>query len=168
MTRAFIITGYLALAATLGIVALRPAQPTTPVHLLARQAAGVEGTPVVAILLHPRDCADRVEALRAWNRIHRSGRARVVGLVAEGTGVSGELERIGRGAGLEFPLRYVEPRDFRQVLSSLNHRSTPLALLLDGGGQLRMAIPLEAGAPRAAVDLAAHHLSTLEIRPDDR
>jgi hypothetical protein len=164
-TRAFIAAGYVALAATLALVVLRPAEPVTPVHSLAAPTVGAAADPpppVVAILLHPRDCADRVEALTAWNDIHRSGQARVVGLVAEGTGVSGELDRISRGAGISFPLRYVEARHFHPVLASLNYRTTPLAVLLDGAGRVRLTVPLDAGRARDAVNLVTQHLSSLE------
>ena len=165
-TRVLIVTGYVALAVTLALVVLRPSEPVPPVHALAAPAPGdAAGSerPTVAILLHPRDCADRVEALTAWNDLHRSGKARVIGLVTEGTGVSGELDRISRGAGIGFPLRYVEARHFRQVLASMSYRATPLAVLLDGAGRVRLAVPLETGRPRNAVNMVAQHLSTLEV-----
>lgn len=116
---------------------------------------------MVAILLHPRDCAERVEALAAWNRIHRSGQVRVVGLVAEETGVLGELARISKGAGLDFPLHYVDARDLRQSLHSLNHRATPVAVLLDRDDRVRLAIPLDEVRPREIEAFVAAYIPRL-------
>ncbi|HEX8693251.1 MAG TPA: hypothetical protein VF746_12565 [Longimicrobium sp.] len=155
-SRVFLATGYVALAVTVAWTALhgRPAAAPVLAHSLPAVAAG-RGAPVVAIVLHPQDCAGRIEALAAWNELHRSGLVKVVGLVSGAGGGPDALERIRRGVGIEFPLRSTSRAEVHGALRALNYRSTPMAVLLDAGNRVRSAVPLSEADARSAVEVIA-------------
>lgn len=128
--------------------------PWSAMSELVPGSAAPAAAPMVLLLLHPRDCAERIEALTAWNALHDSGRARVVGLVSDGAGASDALVAIGKGAGLEFPLRPISHRRMVAALRGLNYNSTPVLVVLDPQKRLRLAVPLydrETAAPMRAV-----------------
>jgi hypothetical protein len=116
--------------------------------------AGTAGgrTPAVVLLLNPQDCADRIEALAAWNALHESGKARVVGLVSDVAGGPDALATIRQGAGLAFPLRPIAHRRMVSALLALNYTSTPVVLVMDPQDRLRMAVPLFEAGTEARVE----------------
>lgn len=129
----------------------RGEQPLGPITQAVRQEETAGAAPTVVLLLNPQDCASRIEALTAWNALHQSGRARVVGLVSNGSGDAGTLETIRSGAGMRFPLQPIAHRRMVTALRGLNYSSTPVALVLDSSHRLRMAVPLyEENAAAAA------------------
>jgi hypothetical protein len=123
--------------------------------------------PVVVLLLNPRDCAERIEALAAWNTVHASGKARIVGLVSDGAGGLDALPTIRDGAGLAFPLQPVAHRRMVAALGGLNYRSTPVAVVLDPQMRIRIAVPLydaDVAAPVSAVTKALEDIAVTSFR----
>lgn len=123
----------------------------------AAPAAG----PMVVLLLHPRDCAERIEALSAWNAVHGTGRAPVFGLVSDGAAEPGALATLRAGAGLAFPLRPIAHRRMVAALRGLNVNSTPVAVVLDSQKRLRLAVPLYDTDPVAPVGAVTRTIEEL-------
>jgi hypothetical protein len=142
-----------------GSPAARPLEPIT--HALAQEADG-GSVPTVVLLLNPQDCADRIEMLTAWNPLHQSGRARVVGLVSDASPDPHALENIRSGVGTRFPLQSIAHDRMVSTLRGLNYASTPVAVVLDSKGRLRMAVPLFEQNAAGLAEAAMLQLQTLE------
>lgn len=148
--------GYCCLALTVVWTAAqrgsRGEQPLEPITRAVQREKVPGSLPAVVLLLNPQDCASRVEALTAWNALHQSGRARVLGLVSGARPDAEVLETIRDGAGMRFPLQSIAHNRMVAALRGLNYSSTPVALVLDSRGRLRMAVPLY----EESADAAAH------------
>jgi hypothetical protein len=158
--------GYGCLAITGACLLGRPrspaAQPLEPITRVLAQDVGGGSAPTVVLLLNPQDCADRIEMLTAWNPLHQSGRVRVLGLVSDVSPDPHPLENIRSGVGTRFPLQSIDHDRMVSTLRGLNYASTPVALVLDSSGRLRMAVPLFEQNAAELVDAAMLQLQTLE------
>jgi hypothetical protein len=158
--------GYGCLAITAALFLARPASPAAqPLELIARllmQEKAGGSVPTVVLLLNPQDCADRIEMLTAWNPLHQSGRVRVLGLVSDVSPNADALETIRTGVGTRFPLQPIAHDRMVAALRGLNYTSSPVALVLDSRGRLRMVIPLFEKNAVELVKSAMPQLQTLD------
>lgn len=99
--------------------------------------------------------------LTAWNPLHQSGRVRVLGLVSDVSPDADALETIRSGVGTSFPLRPIAHDRMVAALRGLNYTSSPVALVLDSRGRLRMVVPLFEQNAAELTEAAILQLQTL-------
>lgn len=167
--------GYGCLAVTIGFLLVRPssrvAQPADLITAALDDAASSRAGSTIVLLLNPQDCAERIEALTAWNALHRSGQARVLGLVSDAPADPAALETIRDGAGIQYPLTTIRHDRMVAALHGLNYSSTPVALILDSRRRLRIAVPLyerDAGGLARAAMLQVEALQVSSHQADER
>jgi len=156
--------GVALLLATLGWTSYRgspkPAA-VTPASVLGAAAPAPGSKPTVGVVFSPRDCSTLIESLRMWNGPSDRGEARVVGLLHGSGNTRAITDKIVRGVGLSFPVRPVDEAKIAGLRGALGHESASFVVVLDGKGQLRLAVPLEELSEPAA---RARLLATLEPR----
>jgi hypothetical protein len=137
--------GYLCLAVAVAWLLAKPASaPVSTLKFLLPETSEAQtggAIPQVFLLLSPRDCADHIEAMAAWNALSESGNVRVTGIISDQAGDPNLLETIRTGVGISFPLRQIPHPHMASTLRSLNHTSTPVALAVDAQQRLRLAVP---------------------------
>ena len=160
--------GYACLALTLVVVGANHVRTRT--KSLDALVAGSDlhaepGRPRLLVVFHARDCAERVESLAVWNRVHDDGVARVVGLVSDQSLSPEALADIRAGAGLDYPIVSIAHRDLVGALASLNYHSTPVAVFVDEHGRVRHAVSLYEDDARSSRDDMMAYLHLADRRP---
>lgn len=156
LDRTLLAGGVAALVGAWAVLLQGQGAPPTPVAEalgLSAAAPAPDGALQVALLFQVADCSGSVEALGAWSQVHASRRATVTGYVLDAPESGETPEQLLRGAGLEFPLRRGERRELAALLPALGYASTPLVLVLDGEGRVRIAAPARELSPAAAFAL---------------
>ena len=143
--RLWLIGGYACLLATaaLGFRTLRAGPAGTPPAPALIIAADTVSTPAVAVVFRLEDCSGSIDRLAAWGALSDEGAARVYGFVVEPPGNDAEVRSILDGSGIRFPVLAAEHGYFEAVMASLGFTQTPVALVFDREGRVRMAMPLD-------------------------
>jgi hypothetical protein len=127
-----------------------------------RAAAGP--APTLYFVFQPRDCADALAVIQLWNRLHRSGKARVHGIMLEPPRDATAREDVIAGAGIEFP---VTPAGRGSAvfgsMADLGFSQTPIAIFADPSGRVRLTIP---GAKTQALGEVRRLLAVVGVEAD--
>lgn len=151
LNRFFLVGGYVLLAATAALLlraARAPGHATAPPPDLT---AGDTAGPLVAVVFRLRDCGARIEQLTAWNPADGAAATRVVGYVTDPPRDGAEVTEVLSGSGIRFPVRRSGSEYFARLLPQLGYRKTPVAVVFDAAGQVRLAVPLDDGFKREHV-----------------
>ena len=113
---------------------------TRPWAEVGGTAARLPARPAILFLFRASDCALALRDLERWNALNRLGGVRVRGVVLDppahlSLNDLARLERIG------FPLRRARPRDVLPRLQALGVAVTPVSILLDRQGRVRLVLP---------------------------
>jgi hypothetical protein len=106
------------------------------------------GKVLVTYLFHPGDCPDASEVIDALDSLSAAGH-RVSGLMITNRGDGRDIGDVARAYRIRFPVKPVAPREAGLVLGALRYTRTPLAIVRDSSGAIRMLIPGRAPAPTA-------------------
>jgi hypothetical protein len=155
--RFWIIGGYVCLLATaaLGFRSLRATPADLPQMPSMLAAGDSSSAPAVAVVFRLEDCSGSIERLAAWGGLSDAGTARVYGFVVDPPGDDAEVRRILDGSGIRFPVLAAQDRYFPRVLGALGFERTPVVLLFDREGRVRMAMPLDGRSGAEDVQRAA-------------
>lgn len=103
---------------------------------------------MVSYLFHPGDCPDAVEFIEVLNDLRARGNP-VSGLMIARDGPTPSVRDVSRAFNIRFPVRTLTPRDASLILGALQNTHTPLAIVRDSSGAIRMLIPGRAELPTA-------------------
>lgn len=120
--------------------ALDPAMP---------EPLGKAGRVLVSYVFHPDDCPDAAEFIDVLNELADSG-AQINGLMVTRVADTMAIRTIASAYRIRFPVRPLTPRGAGLVLGALRHMRTPLAIVRDSTGAIRMVIPGRAVVPTTA------------------
>ena len=109
----------------------------------------VTGKLMITYLFHPGDCPDASEVIDALDSLSAAGH-RVSGLMVTSRSDGRDISDVTRAYRILFPVRPVAPRDAGLVLGALRYTRTPIAIVRDSSGAIRMLVPGRAAAPTAA------------------
>lgn len=96
--------------------------------------------PLLLLAFQLADCPDHTALLGGWEDLQRTGQVRVVGAVVDAHSDTLRAERTLRPLGLEFPLRFDLAAPLRTLLLRLGYGRTPVGLLFDAQGRLRLVV----------------------------
>ncbi|HET9293855.1 MAG TPA: hypothetical protein VFO06_06135 [Gemmatimonadales bacterium] len=113
---------------------------TRPWAEIGRSAAHLPAQPSILFLFRVSDCALALRDIERWNALNQQGGVRVRGVVLDPpAGLS--LDDVARLERIGFPLRHARPRDVLPRLQALGVPRTPVSLLLDRQGRVRLVLP---------------------------
>jgi hypothetical protein len=160
--RLWIAGGYLCLLATalLGFRSVRAAPAA--VEMPAMLAAGDSTTlPAVAVVFRLEDCSGSIDRLAAWGAVRDAGDARVYGFVVQPPGDDAQVRRTLDGSGIRYPVLAAPDAYFQRVIGWMGFTRTPVALVFDRDGRVRMALPLDGRSGAEDVQRARELLRAL-------
>lgn len=138
--------------------------------LASRFLAESDGRPTLLYVFHQRDCATFGALFEEWAELDRSDALRAVavglGFPRSAAVRQGLLEASVVGVAVDFELA----RSAERLILGLGYQRTPVAVLLDGEGRVRLALSpgSEPGTRRWAVEVLRDHALRLageETRP---
>lgn len=138
-------------------VGIRGESPAGPDPQLLALAGG--GPPVLLLAFQQGDCGTYARGLASWNEVARSGEARVTAVGIRFPDEPLVRTEVVGALALEYPVRFDLARTGERLLLRLGYRRTPVAMLLDRSGRVRLSFPLprDAGRARRAVALVLDH-----------
>lgn len=144
----------LLLAAALAVRVMTRADPLREPAAVLGTGGSDGATPELVIVLQPGTCAANLAGSRYWNAAHASGRIRVSALIVGGPASPRELDSLTLELGFRFPVSAGDGRATARLLGSMGFRSTPTAIILDGQGRVRAALPAGRLATEALLESA--------------
>jgi hypothetical protein len=166
-TRLWLVGGYACLLATavLGFRGVRARPQSEPVQPSVLSSAARAITPAVAVVFRLEDCSGSIDRLAAWNELAERGEARVYGFVLDAAGQdAAAIRKALEGSGLRFAISPAPKGYFEQVIATDGFARTPLALVYDQAGRVRMVVPLEGRSGAEDVRSAAPLITQLAHR----
>ncbi len=113
---------------------------TRPWAEVGGSAAHLPARPSILFLFRSSDCALAVRDIERWNALHRQGGVRVRGVVLDPP-AGPSLNDLARLEQIGFPLSRARPRDVLPRLQALGMPLTPVSILLDRQGRVRLVVP---------------------------
>lgn len=104
------------------------------------------GRVMVSYVFRPDDCPDATEFIDVLNQLADSGE-QVRGLMVAHDADVTAVRDIARAYSIRFPVHPLSVRDAGLLLGALHHTHTPLAIVRDSAGAIRMLIPGRALPP---------------------
>ena len=104
---------------------------------------------MVTYLFHPSDCPDATEVIDALDSLAATGH-QINGLMVTSNADEKDISDVSRAYRIHFPVKAIGRRDAGLVLGALRYARTPLAIVRDSSGAIRLIIPGRAAAPTAA------------------
>lgn len=101
---------------------------------------------LVSYVFHPDDCPDAAEFIDVLNELAKGGE-QIDGLMVTRTSESPTVREIAAAYRIRFPVRRLSTRDAGLLLGALRHTRTPVAIVRDSTGAIRMVIPGRAFVP---------------------
>lgn len=162
--RSWIIAGLLSLVGSAGWRYARESTiPVAPLSTLSPLDVAVsDSLPTVVVAFRLNDCSGNIEALRAWNVMHRGATAAVVGVVLTADDDSSGVAAVIGGSGIKYPVYQDRSGDVARLAAVLGVTSTPLAVVFDRTGAVRRIVPLAEGF--AAHDREAVYADIASLR----
>lgn len=138
-----LLAGYAALFLITGLawrLTVRLDAATRPWAEVGGSAAHLPARPSILFLFRSSDCALALRDIERWNALNRQGGVRVRGVVLDPpAGLS--LNDLARLERIRFPLRRARPQDVLSRLHALGMPLTPVSILLDRQGRVRLVLP---------------------------
>ncbi len=101
---------------------------------------------MVSYVFHPDDCPDATEFIDVLNELAAGGE-QISGLMITHDADTTAVRGIASAYRIRFPVRPLSVRDAGLLLGALRHTRTPLAIVRDSTGAIRMVIPGKASVP---------------------
>ena len=101
----------------------------------------IDSRPVLVVLFQPEDCGLYSGLVRLWNELHEEGSVQAMGLGIRFGRHDRESYRSWAGTHPDFPVRFDLGDAAERVMSALGQTHTPIAILLDSEGRVRMVVP---------------------------
>jgi hypothetical protein len=113
---------------------------TRPWAEVGGSASHLPARPSILFLFRASDCALALRDIERWNGLHRQGIIDVRGVVLDPprTLLLDDLARLER---IAFPIRGARPADVLPRLRALGVPNTPVSLILDRQGSVRLVLP---------------------------
>ena len=146
----------LGFAILLGAFGWRAAQTASSFEKLGDEPAPFsslatdDGGPAVVVVFSAQDCGTLVESLRFWNESHNNDRVNVTGWVYGRRTTAASLDKVVRGAGLQFPVKIVEDGSLHGIRRTLGYKTGSFVVALNSTGHVRLALPLSSLASPGA------------------
>ena len=115
---------------------------------------GTQRTLMVSYLFHAGDCPDAADFIEQLDALAAAGH-QVIGLMVTDNTNPRELRDVSHAYGIRFPVHALTTREAGLVLGALRQVRTPLAIVRDSSGAMRLLIPGRAPAPSVDQILAA-------------
>lgn len=135
--------------------------------LLEDLASPGAAAPTLLFVFQPGDCPNHAALLGSWTELHKARRVRALAIGLGFPSDSASLEELARSAGLDFPFRSDLAAQAERLLFGLGYRRTPVTVLLDRMGRVRLALasPDDPAARREAVRLVGEQADRLRREP---
>lgn len=136
---------------------------TDPAGLAAALGHGVADEPTLLFVFQAADCPSYGPLMEAWTSLKRRGVVRAVAVGLDFPGDTAVARALAQSAGLELPFRPDLAGPAERLILNLGFRRTPVTLLLDRGGRVRLALPppKKAGSYEALSGMVAEHAASL-------
>lgn len=138
--------GFLALAIVAGfLVSLVSRDDSAGAFELMGHVEGDTTRPAVAVVLQLADCPELLGQLAELSDHHTKGELNVTGFVVDAVDDSQIAGALGP-TSISFPLRPAQELSIVRAVRDIGYRNTPMILIFDEMGRLRLASPWGDGA----------------------